>query len=281
MPKRVIDGEAMWGSDKLHACPLWARKEYPWLYSLADAFGSFELNLRVIAAKLRPNRPDLGERKLEAVFGQFSEHGLAFIWSENGKLYLHWTGSEAPGRLPTASRRSKRYEKQLAPTVPKKAYQSYVKAFTGNGSVQQPNETLRSALAFASASASASASAVEEHDYSFTGKHLKIATDQHKKLSETYPNIDLQKEYAEMDIWLDTQKEENRWENQYAGARNWCKRIVDRQEKEKSEASPEAAVGRGPRTEGKPGKCSECGSETTPGFTKCHSCITKQAPVNP
>ena len=279
MPKRVIDGEAMWASDKLHACPLWARREYPWLYSLADAFGSFELNLRVIAAKLRPNRPDLSERKLGLVFGQFGEHGLAFIWSENGKPYLHWTGSEAPGRLPTASRRSKRYEKQLAPAIPRKSYQSYLKAFTENGTVQQPNESLRSASA--SALAFASASAVEEQDYSFSGKHLKITTDQNRKLSETYPSIDLQKEYAEMDIWLDTQQEETRWQNQYAGARNWCKRTVDRQEKDRSQS----AVGRGPArcvAEGaRPGKCSECDAEIPAGFLKCLKCIKKKAPVNP
>ncbi len=37
MPKRVIDFDAMWASDKLAACADWAQAEYAWLYGLADA----------------------------------------------------------------------------------------------------------------------------------------------------------------------------------------------------------------------------------------------------
>src|ERR1700722_6811071 len=49
MPKRVIDFDAMWGSDKLAACAEWAQAEYAWFYGLADASGGFELtNLRGI-----------------------------------------------------------------------------------------------------------------------------------------------------------------------------------------------------------------------------------------
>lgn len=42
----------------------------------------------------------------------------------------------------------------------------------------------------------------------------------------------------------------------------------------------EATTGRGPRTEGKPGKCSQCGTETPTGFARCYPCITKRATVN-
>ena len=163
MAKRVIDGEALWASDKLHACPLWARKEYPWLYSLADAFGSFELNLRVIAGKMHPNRPDLSEKKLGLIFSQFGEHGLAFTWSENGKSYVHWTGSEKPGRLPSLSRRTTKFERRLAPPVPKEGYESYLQRFGENSSVGLPHKTMPSASASASASAKAHASAREKH----------------------------------------------------------------------------------------------------------------------
>jgi hypothetical protein len=30
MPKRVIDFDAMWGSDKLASCAEWAQAEYAW-----------------------------------------------------------------------------------------------------------------------------------------------------------------------------------------------------------------------------------------------------------
>src|SRR4029077_1650008 len=43
MPKRVLDFDAMWGSDKLAACAPWAQAEYAWLYGLADASGCFEV----------------------------------------------------------------------------------------------------------------------------------------------------------------------------------------------------------------------------------------------
>ncbi len=39
MPKRVLDFDALWASDKLAACADWAQAEYAWLYGLADASG--------------------------------------------------------------------------------------------------------------------------------------------------------------------------------------------------------------------------------------------------
>jgi hypothetical protein len=49
MPKRVIDFDAMWASDKIAACAEWAQAEYAWLYGLADCAGCFECtSLRVI-----------------------------------------------------------------------------------------------------------------------------------------------------------------------------------------------------------------------------------------
>src|SRR5579864_1929269 len=60
MPKRVIDFDAMWGSDKLAACAEWAQAEYAWLYGLADASGCFELtNLRVIWGRVAAIRRNL------------------------------------------------------------------------------------------------------------------------------------------------------------------------------------------------------------------------------
>ena len=133
MPKRVLDGEGFWGSRKLRRCPLWIRKEYAYLYALADCNGSFELDIPVILGKLRANRPDLSIRKLELVFETFEKEGLAFVWSVNDREYVHWTGSERVGRLPRPSRRSNKYEKRLAPPVPEKAYAKYLRKFNRSG----------------------------------------------------------------------------------------------------------------------------------------------------
>jgi hypothetical protein len=126
MPKRIIDGEAVWSSDKLANCEIWARREYPWLYPLADANGCFELtNLRVLWGKVAANRPDLTIQRLQEVFEQFTRHGLLFTWTKNGKCYGHWTKSE--GRLPPRSER--RRHKSLAPDIPVGELAKYLKSF--------------------------------------------------------------------------------------------------------------------------------------------------------
>ena len=128
MPKRVIDFDAMWGSDKLAACADWAQAEYAWLYGLADASGCFEVtNLRVIWGRVAAIRGNLTIERLEQVFAEFQDKGLLFVWEHEGKRYAHWTGSDVPGRLPPPSWRM-RLEK-FAPPVPKQRLAEYMARF--------------------------------------------------------------------------------------------------------------------------------------------------------
>jgi hypothetical protein len=128
MPKRVIDFDAMWGSDKLAACAAWAQAEYAWLYGLADASGCFELtNLRVIWGRVAAVRGNFTIERLEQVFAEFQDKGLLFVWEYEGKRYGHWTGSDVPGRLPPPSWRM-RLEK-FAPPVPKTQLAEYMARF--------------------------------------------------------------------------------------------------------------------------------------------------------
>jgi hypothetical protein len=128
MPKRVIDFDAMWGSDKLAACAAWAQGEYAWLYGLADASGCFETtNLRVIWGRVAAIRANLTIERLEQVFAEFQDKGLLFVWEHEGKRYAHWTGSDVPGRLPPPSWRM-RLEK-FAPPVPKQRLAEYMARF--------------------------------------------------------------------------------------------------------------------------------------------------------
>ena len=129
MPKRVIDADAMWSSDKLAACAEWAQAEYAWLYGLADASGSFELtNLRVIWGRVAAIRRNFTIERLEQIFDEFGARGLLFRWESSGKRFGHWTGSDVPGRLPAPSWRA-RLEK-LAPPVPRKELAEYVARFS-------------------------------------------------------------------------------------------------------------------------------------------------------
>src|SRR5882762_8332080 len=129
MPKRVIDFDAMWGSDKLASCAEWAQVEYAWLYGLADASGCFELtNLRVIWGRVAAIRRNLSLERLEQIFHEFQDKGLLFVWEENGKRYGHWTGSDVPGRLPAPSWRVRL--ERLAPPVPKQQFAEFMSRFS-------------------------------------------------------------------------------------------------------------------------------------------------------
>ena len=129
MPKRVIDFDAMWGSDKLASCAEWAQAEYAWLYGLADASGCFELtNLRVIWGRVAAIRRNLSLERLEQIFYEFQDKGLLFVWEENGKRYGHWTGSDVPGRLPAPSWRVRL--ERLAPPVPKQRLAEFMSRFS-------------------------------------------------------------------------------------------------------------------------------------------------------
>jgi hypothetical protein len=128
MPKRVIDFDAMWGSDKLASCAEWAQAEYAWLYGLADASGCFELtNLRVIWGRVAAIRRNLTIERLEQIFDEFQVKGLLFVWEHEGKGYGHWTGSDVPGRLPAPSWKMRL--ERLAPPVPKRQFAEYVSRF--------------------------------------------------------------------------------------------------------------------------------------------------------
>jgi hypothetical protein len=128
MPKRVIDFDAMWGSDKIASCAEWARAEYAWLYGLADASGCFELtNLRVIWGRVAAIRRNLTIERLEQIFNEFQDKGLLFVWEEHGKRYGNWTGSDVPGRLPPPSWRMRL--ERLAPPVPRQQLAEYMSRF--------------------------------------------------------------------------------------------------------------------------------------------------------
>jgi hypothetical protein len=128
MPKRVLDFDAMWGSDKLAACAPWAQAEYAWLYGLADASGCFELtNLRVIWGRVAAIRGNFTIERLEQVFAEFQDKGLLFVWEHEGKRYAHWTGSDVPGRLPPPSWRMRL--ERFAPPVPKQRLAEYMGQF--------------------------------------------------------------------------------------------------------------------------------------------------------
>ncbi len=280
MPKRVIDFEAMWASDKLSRCAEWAQAEYAWLYGLADANGSFELtNLRVIWGRVAAIRKNLSLERLEQIFGEFSDKGLLFTWEENGKKYGHWTNSDLPGRLPPQSWRNRL--ERLAPPVPAVALEKYSQALrngTSNSNIKAglevtPGQDLDLELErdlekkpaastpphakTARAGDPAAAQPAAPSRVAYQGLHLQVTERQDAVLAEAFPWVDRQAEYRKMNSWLDANPT-RRPRSASRFAHNWFSKIETPAEAEHRQrfvsqaALPEACVGLGPSGRVKP-----------------------------
>lgn len=148
MPKRIIDGEAMWTSTKLEACPEWVRVEYAWLYPLADCNGSFEISsITAIWRLVYTIRPHFSCPRLREALAHLEANGLLFTWEANGKRYAHWTNSDRPGRLPRPADRYK-YER-LAPPVPADKLAEFLSKQQNSISPQQrDNSAIKARMGF-------------------------------------------------------------------------------------------------------------------------------------
>lgn len=136
MPKRMIDGDAMWSSDRLARCELFARREFAWLFPISDPNGSFELKPRAIWGKVAAIRDDLTIEVLGKIFAEYERVKLLFVWEESGKRYAHWVGSDKPGRLPPPSHR--KYERTDSPPVPQDKLAAWLLETTSNQSITEP-----------------------------------------------------------------------------------------------------------------------------------------------
>jgi hypothetical protein len=136
VPKRVLDGEGLWRSDKIARLqPIRARAEYANLLPLALANGSFECSApRVWSIVYSYNRPDVALADVEIFLAAFEEAGLLFRWTESdGKSWAYFVGIEKPGRLPGKSRKGK--NEKIGAEPPPKRLRKFLdsKTFPGSG----------------------------------------------------------------------------------------------------------------------------------------------------
>lgn len=118
MPKRIIDGEGVWRSEKLLEVSAQYRAEFANLIPLALANGAFELGAsrsiwgrRIHSIVYSFNRPDVTPEMVDAILGEFYRAKLLFVWADvTGKYWGYWVGIDKPGRLPSASRQDKKHE---------------------------------------------------------------------------------------------------------------------------------------------------------------------------
>jgi hypothetical protein len=110
MPKRIVDGESLWRSDKLaEVQPEKFRAEFANLIPLAYANGTFECNpKRIWSIVYSYNRPSYKVTDVENMLKDYERVKLLFRWiGTDGKVWGHWVGMDKPGRLPAPSRKEK------------------------------------------------------------------------------------------------------------------------------------------------------------------------------
>ena len=143
MPKRIVDGEGLWRSDKLAEInPAWIKSEYANLLPLALANGSFEANPRRIWSTVYSyNRPEITVEQVEQILDELERVKLLFRWTDEstGKTGGYFVGIEKPGRLPSASRLQNNHE-LLGPKLPKEMLQKFLSQpeTTGQPLASQP-----------------------------------------------------------------------------------------------------------------------------------------------
>jgi hypothetical protein len=117
MPARVVDGDAIYLSDKVKALKPEHRAEYSYLIPLAEANGVFEANPDRIWAKAYSYlRDGISPGWVRDLLEDFKRVDLLRTWTENGKVWGFWTGIDKAGRLPS-KKHWNRY-KNLPPKAP-------------------------------------------------------------------------------------------------------------------------------------------------------------------
>jgi hypothetical protein len=136
MPKRVLDGEALWGSSKIAALPPFAKAEFANLVPLALANGVFECDARQIWARVYSfNRPEFTLAQVEKLLNELEKVGLLGRWRDkNGKNWGYWIGIHKQGRLPPSSRIERKHE-VCGPDPPKPMAKRWLaNGYVGSGS---------------------------------------------------------------------------------------------------------------------------------------------------
>ena len=127
MPKRVIDGDSLWVSEKLTNVPEKYRAEYAWILPLAQANGCFEcspmLVWRTCYSALRPEwmTPDVA-----AMLDAFEAAKMIFRFQRDGKTYGFFVGIQKEGRLPKPSDRVKSAKQWQSGMVPAKELAAFL-----------------------------------------------------------------------------------------------------------------------------------------------------------
>jgi hypothetical protein len=117
VPKRIVDGEALWLSDKIRKLPEQYRIHYANWIPLAEANGVFEADPARIQARVYAYiLPAVTPNEVSNILKEFVNVGLVRLWEDEGKSWGYFVGIDKGGRLPDL-RHLSRY-KNLPPAPP-------------------------------------------------------------------------------------------------------------------------------------------------------------------
>lgn len=117
MPKRIIDGDAMWLSEKVKKLPEEYRLHYANWIPMAEANGVFEANPERIRARVYGFLlPSVSVRRVKSILDSMIEVGLVRVWDDQGKTWGYFVGIDKKGRLP--GMREMGWYKNLPPNPP-------------------------------------------------------------------------------------------------------------------------------------------------------------------
>jgi len=95
MGKRLLD-DSLLTSPSLAACSPRAQDAFPRMLLLADDFGCFDSNPRVLAGRGWPLRPDVTDVEIAAWLEEYRAAGMLQLWADGGRTYGHLLGWYGP-----------------------------------------------------------------------------------------------------------------------------------------------------------------------------------------
>lgn len=108
MPKRIIDGEALWLSDKIRALPDRFQPEFANILAISFADGAFEADPQRIWSQVYSyNRKKISVNFVRRMLNAFEEVGLIARGTFDGRMWGFFIGIDKPGRLPEPSKRNR------------------------------------------------------------------------------------------------------------------------------------------------------------------------------
>ena len=130
MPKRIVDGEGLWRSDKLARLePRW-RPEFANLLPLALANGVFEADARrVWSIAYSYNRTEITADDVAQLLDALEAAKILFRWADPStqKTWGFWVGVNKTGRLPSQSRLKKKHD-AIGPEPPAEELERFIQA---------------------------------------------------------------------------------------------------------------------------------------------------------